>query len=259
MAPIKIAFFDIDGTLIDMQKKQITPATLEALQRLQANGIRICLATGRSPMVVPHFAGVEFDAFLTYNGSYCYTRSGEVLFSSPIPPQDLALLLRNAAAIGRPLCLATSSRLACNGSDQDLADYFAIAKIPVDVVPDFDAVAKGTVYQIMMGGRADEYAAILRDVQGAKIAAWWDRAVDIIPVSGGKGVGIRKMLEYYGLTPAEAIAFGDGNNDIEMLQAVGTGVAMANASEQLKAVATDHCGHVAEDGIYHYCVEHGLI
>ena len=57
----------------------------------------------------------------------------------------------------------------------------------------------------------------------------------------------------------EAIAFGDGNNDIEMLQSVGTGVAMENASAQLKAVADDVCGHVVEDGIYHYCIQHGLI
>lgn len=259
MSRIKIAFFDIDGTLIDMERKQITPTTLEALRRLKANGIRICIATGRSPMVVPRFDGVEFDAYLTYNGSYCYTQNGETIFSNPIPPQDLALLIRNAGAIGRPLCLATDSRLACNGSDKDLADYFAIAKIAVNVVTDFDQVAKGTVYQIMMGGREDEYASILKDVQGAKIAAWWDRAVDIIPATGGKGIGIRNMLEYYGLDRSEAIAFGDGNNDIEMLQAVGTGVAMANASEKLKSVATDHCGHVAEEGVYHYCVEHGLI
>ena len=69
MYPIKIAFFDVDGTLIDMEKKQITPTTLDLLHRLQTNGIRICLATGRSPIVVPHFEGVEFDATLTYNGS----------------------------------------------------------------------------------------------------------------------------------------------------------------------------------------------
>ena len=56
-----------------------------------------------------------------------------------------------------------------------------------------------------------------------------------------------------------ALAFGDGNNDIEMLEAVGTGVAMANASDRLKSVATDICGHVANDGIYHYCLEKGLI
>ena len=259
MNPIRIAFFDIDGTLIDMEKKQITSTTLDALRRLQANGIRICLATGRSPMVVPHFEGVEFDATLTYNGSYCYTREGKTIFSNPIPQRDLSLLLRNAATLGRPLCLATDSRLACNGSDKDLADYFAIAKIGVDIAPDFAEVAKGTIYQIMMGGREDEYAAILKDVQGAKIAAWWNRAVDIIPATGGKGIGIRKMLEYYGLDKSEAIAFGDGNNDIEMLQAVGTGVAMENASEKLKAVATGHCGHVAQEGVYHYCMEHGLI
>ena len=44
-----------------------------------------------------------------------------------------------------------------------------------------------------------------------------------------------------------------------MLQAVGTGIAMENGSNELKAVADDICGHVAEDGVYHYCVEHGLI
>ena len=57
----------------------------------------------------------------------------------------------------------------------------------------------------------------------------------------------------------EALAFGDGGNDIEMLQTVGTGVAMGNALDHVKAIADDVCGHVAEDGIYHYCLEKGLI
>ena len=58
---------------------------------------------------------------------------------------------------------------------------------------------------------------------------------------------------------AQAMAFGDGNNDIEMLKSVGHGVAMANASDELKAIADDVCGDVAEDGIYYYCLEHGMI
>lgn len=49
------------------------------------------------------------------------------------------------------------------------------------------------------------------------------------------------------------LALGDDNNDIEILQTVGYGIAIANASEKLKAVADDVCGHVAEDEIYHYC------
>ena len=76
---------------------------------------------------------------------------------------------------------------------------------------------------------------------------------------GGKGVGVSKMLEYYGFDKSEAIAFGDGNNDIALLEAVGHGVAMENGSDELKAVADDVCGDVAEDGIYHYCKQHHMI
>ena len=58
----RIIFFDIDGTLIDMEKKRITERTLDALRRLQQNGILLAIATGRSPLIVPKFDGVEFDA-----------------------------------------------------------------------------------------------------------------------------------------------------------------------------------------------------
>ena len=52
---------------------------------------------------------------------------------------------------------------------------------------------------------------------------------------------------------------GDGNNDIEMFEVVGNTVAMGNASDELKEIATDVCKTAADDGIYHYCVEKGLI
>ena len=57
----------------------------------------------------------------------------------------------------------------------------------------------------------------------------------------------------------DTMAFGDGNNDLEMFGAVGTCVAMANGSADLKAAATHLCGSCAEDGIYHFCDENGLI
>lgn len=258
MKRIKIAFFDIDGTLIDLNTKKISEKMLETLVRLQEKGVILCLATGRSPMVLPRFKGVAFDAFLTFNGSYCYN-SERTIFSNPIPSETVKQLLQNAAEIGRPVSIATKDRLAANGADQDLIDYFAIANLKVEAADDFDMVLQEDIYQIMMGCREPEYEQMMKDISHAKIAAWWDRAVDIIPADGGKGKAIEKILEYYKLDPSEAIAFGDGNNDIEMLQSVGTGVAMANGSEQLKAVADDVCGHVAEDGIYYYCLEHGLM
>ena len=258
MDELRIVFFDIDGTLIDMERKEISEKTLEALRRLKERGMLLCLATGRGPLTLPRFEGVEFDAFLTFNGSYCFNRE-ETIFSNPLPGEDVRTLIRNAAALGRPVSIATRDRMVANGRDQDLVDYYAFAKREVEVAPDFDRAAGEEVYQVMLGGRKTDYPLLLRGTRRAKIAAWWDRAADIIPADGGKGVGIGKILAFYQLDRAQALAFGDGDNDIEMLQAVGRGIAMGNASQGLKAVADDVCGPVAQDGIYHYCLTHGYI
>lgn len=258
MKNIKIIFFDIDGTLIDVDTKKVTPKMLETLRRLKEKGIIICIATGRAPMAVPTFEGVEFDAILTYNGSYCFNQK-EIIYSNPLEQDDVQKMIQNAEVLGRPVSVATKDQLISNGTDEDLDQYYAFGKQTVIISDDFDRVSQGTVYQLLMSCRESDFSTILDGVHGAKITSWWDRAVDIIPATGGKGTGIAKVLKYYGFDRSEALAFGDGNNDVEMFQAVGTGVAMENASERLKAVATDHCGHVAEDGIYYYCVEHGLI
>lgn len=258
MNHIKIAFFDIDGTLIDMNTKRISEKTIYTLQQLKSNGVIICIATGRPPMGLPRFDHIEFDAFLTFNGSYCFNEK-ETIYSNPIPGEDIKALLKNASEMKRPVSIATLNRLAANGKDQDLIEYFSFAKAELEVADDFEQVAHEEIYQVMLGCRKEEYSQILKNTKNAKIAAWWDRAVDIIPANSGKGTGIQKILEYYHLEKEAAIAFGDGNNDIEMLEVVGTAVAMENASDQLKNIATDICGHVSEDGIYHYCMKHHLI
>ena len=258
MKDIKIIFFDIDGTLIAMDQDTISEKTLEALKRLQEKGVKLCLATGRGPMLVPHFEGVEFDAFLTYNGSYCYDHEG-TLYRNCIPSKDIETIVNNAVKIGRPVALATKDRMAANGKDQDLIDYYAFGNAEVEVAKDFEEVKKETVYQVLMGARKEEYQDILKGVQAAEITAWWNRAVDIIPINAGKGIGIEKVLKYYGIEKSQSMAFGDGNNDIEMLKAVGNGIAMGNASDDLKAVADEICGDVSEDGIYQYCLENELI
>ena len=259
MGEIKIIFFDIDGTLIDLDTGRVSQKTLETLKQLKDKSTILCLATGRSPMGLPHFDGVEFDAFLTFNGSYCFNR-WQTIFSNPIPTEDVKAMIQNAASIHRPVSIATKKRLIANGTDADLEEYFSFSKLKIVVSDEFeDVAANDAVYQIMLGCRRDDYPQILQGTRNAKIAAWWDRAVDVIPADGGKGSGIAKVLSFYHLNRSAALAFGDGNNDIEMLQAVGHGVAMGNASKLLKEAADDVCAPVNEDGIYHYCAGHGLI
>lgn len=258
MNPVRIIFFDIDGTLVDHTTGQISEKTYEALNRLRKKGILLCVATGRCKVALPDFGSFRFDAFCTFNGSLCYTES-ETIHSNPIPPKDVAKVLENASAIGRPVSVATREHMAANGIDEDLVDYYRLANLTLTVADDFDAVCREDVYQVMLGCRPSDHEAIVRDTTDVKIAISWDRAVDVIPASSGKGISIGKILEYFCLDVSQAMAFGDSYNDIEMLQAVGTGVAMGNAAAQLKEIADDVCGPVSEDGIYHYCVDHGLI
>lgn len=255
---IKIAFFDIDGTLRDFEKKDISQKTLETLSRLKENGIRLVLATGRAPMLLPRFEGIEFDAFLTFNGSYCYTKDQTIL-SRSIPAEDVLILMENAARLNRPVAIATKDTMAANGMDADLEEYYALAKERLEVAPDFEEVVKQEIYQLMMGLEAKDYEAMMENVKNARITAWWDRAVDIIPAGGGKGAGVEKILEYFGIDRNESIAFGDGSNDIEMLRTVGIGVAMGNASDAVKKEADMVCGSVKEEGIYEFCITNGLI
>lgn len=258
MNPVKIIFFDIDGTLVDPATGRIPEKTILTLARLRERGVRLCISTGRSPVGLPDFGPVTFDAYSTFNGSLCCSAEG-VIHSTPIAPRDVAQVLCNAAAIGRPVSVATRDRLSANGIDPDLADYYRLADLELTVDENFDAACRENVYQIMLGCREADHPAILRDAKGVKIAVSWDRAVDVIPACSGKGAAIAAVLAHFGLEAAQAMAFGDGLNDLDMLQAVGTGVAMGNAAAALKVAADDVCGPVAEDGIYHYCVRHGLI
>jgi len=254
----KIAFFDIDGTLLRYKASELTENTRRALQCLRAQGVKLCLATGRAPFTVPAFRDVTFDAYITYNGSYCFDGNG-VIFSNPLSRADVDAVIRNAAAIGRPAAVATIDRYAANGKDADLEEYYTFAKLTLEVAPDFEAVLEADIYQAFASCTVDQRPQLLKDAPGAKLAAWWERAVDIVPASGGKGIAVEKVLQHFGFAKEDAIAFGDGDNDKEMLMAVGTGVAMGNASDTLKSIATHVCPTAAEDGIYQFCLQQKLI
>lgn len=257
MNPIKIIFFDIDGTLVDSAIGRIPAKTYEALNRLREKGILLCIATGRPPASLPNFGELTFDAMLTFNGALCYTDT-ETIFSCPIPQQTVHKVIANVTTLGRPVSVAVRNRLVANGVEQDLADYYAVAGLALTVAEDFDEVIRQDVYQIMMGYRGAELEAITRGTQGVKIALSWERAADVISDGGGKGNGVRAILKHFHLDASQALAFGDSHNDMEMFQAVGTGIAMGNATERLKAIADAVCRPVSDDGIYHYCVDHGL-
>lgn len=255
---IKIAFFDVDGTLLRLGHKELSANTAAALRQLHQNGIILCMATGRGYTGVPHFDGIDFDVRLTFNGSFV-TKGNDIIFKNPINEYDKYQIISNLKQMNRAIAISNEHMIVTNGTDPDLEQYFAFGSEKLKIADNFDDISKTDIYQIMCSCQKDEHSQILSGAPHSQITAWWDKAVDIIPLNSGKGNAVAAVLRHYGFSKDEAIAFGDGHNDIEMLEAVGMGIAMGNAKDEVKAKADFVCKSVENDGIYHYCVENKLI
>ena len=117
---IKIAFFDVDGTLLQLGSKEPSPKTVQALQKLRANGVLLCMATGRGYLSVPHFESVDFDIWLTFNGSYVRSKD-TVLFKNPLDVDDKYRILQNLKQMHRAAAISNEHFIVTNGTDPDLA------------------------------------------------------------------------------------------------------------------------------------------
>jgi len=255
---IKIAFFDIDGTLLKPGHQEPSENTVLTLKQLKENGILLCMATGRSYTFIPHFPDIAFDVLLTFNGSYV-RNSEQVIFRNPLDDRDKYRIIQNLNQMNRPFAISNETMIVAHGIEEDPQWHCVFGKEFTVTADNFDALCDEDIYQIMCLCEEQEYSQILRGTKNAQITAWCDKAADIIPRNSGKGTAVNAVLRHYGFTKEEAIAFGDGKNDIEMLSAAGTGVAMGNAKEETKASAAAVCRSVEEDGVYWYCLEHKLI
>ena len=107
----------------------------------------------------------------------------------------------------------------------------------------------GDIYQAVVYAEREQEDLLQSRLPGCRFTRWNDHAVDIISSGGGKMAGIRQYLSENGIRRQEAAAFGDGENDAEMLAFVGLGVAMGNAPDAVKVHADYVTGSVDEDGV----------
>ena len=114
---IKIAFFDVDGTLLKMGHKELSERTLHALISLRRNGVKLCMATGRGYLSAPRFPGIDFDALLTFNGSYV-TVGDEIIFKCPLDRMDKLQILQNLKGMHRAVAIRTIHRLQRGGIER---------------------------------------------------------------------------------------------------------------------------------------------
>ena len=90
---VKAIFFDIDGTLVSFETHKIPASTQEALKALRDKGIKIFIATGRPQCLINNLGDLEFDGYITVNGSYCFTAGHQPIYKGCIPQEDIERLI----------------------------------------------------------------------------------------------------------------------------------------------------------------------
>ena len=255
---IKAAFFDVDGTLLSHKTKSVPQSARDAIAKLQASGIKCIVATGRqiSEMEKLPIADIAFDGYITLNGQLTLDRDKKMLYGTPITGKVKDYFVKMFSENRIPALLVEEKAVYLNFFDERVA---VVQEAISSEVPPFGQYTGEEIYQVCAYLAPGE-EHLLADIAGECTMTRWNLGgMDIIAKGGGKVPGIRKYLEREGIAVEEIIAFGDGENDMEMLRFAGIGVAMGNAEDRVKALADHVTSDIDEDGIANALKYFGLI
>ena len=256
---IKAIFFDMDGTLLSHSLGDVPASARRCLRRLRKKGILCFMATGRHLLELENFpvADLEFDGYITVNGQLVLDSQRNVLFASPFSREAMEVLGEIFQSNIYPLSLVEENRMYINCVNRDVVLAQADIHTPI---PDIEPWRGDPVYHGSIFLREAEEIR-LRSLLGSscRLVRWNKCAMDVIPREGGKVDGICKLLAHFGVTREEIMAFGDGENDRDMLSFAGIGIAMGNGKEITKAAADYVTDHIDEDGIEKALIHFGIL
>ena len=263
MRKIKLIALDLDGTLLDPDKR-LSEENAAALARAAEEGIEIVPATGRfyrgMPPVIRDLPYVRY--VITVNGAQVFdVIRQETVCGSEIPWQRAVAVMER---MDEPdviydcyqdgwgwMTQSLYDRAAEFAANPHSLDMILRLRTPVPELKEYLAEKQHGVQKIQaffkdMELRSREIDALQKRFPDTTVTTSIVNNVEINSKDATKGVAIQKLAAYLGLELSQTMAFGDDTNDVTMLRAAGIGVAMGNAADAVKAAAdfvTDDCNH----------------
>lgn len=247
---IKAVFIDFDGTLYSHRSNRIPDSTVMAIEKLRENNILVFLCTGRAQKELEEFdlRNVVFDGQILNNGQLILNENSQAVFNEPITGElkDRIISMFNGNEVSMYLC--TSNGIYTNFIND------ACIKCQKAVNSSVPPLGKYEGEDLYMGvGFFDDEKTRERILEFEDIAdttSWAVGAVDIVPKGASKAKAVKEAAMVYGFDLSETMGFGDGENDIPMLQECEIGVCMGNGYEPVKKVADYITDDIDEDGLY---------
>ncbi len=245
----KIFFFDLDGTLLNKEKK-ITDKTMDALKKFTEAGNHFCINTGRA---IDSAKSVYNGLGLDFKGSFLCGSNGTEIYSVDeeryIYKTGVELSL-----VPRILDLADEYGVHCHTYNEDhivsrhngeCMDYYRrVIKTPLIVTDDVLAYvtnppSKLIAIELHDHEKQERFKSALQDMVGDKLTLLYSNPyyLEIFPSEAGKGSAVKRLADILGVDIKDTLAAGDEQNDISMIQAAGCGLAMVNGTDLVKESA----------------------
>lgn len=257
----KLIALDIDGTLTN-SKKEILPKTKEILIELNKQGCGLILASGRPVPGLKSIANeLKFDDFggylLAFNGSYVGNyQTKEIIYQNTFS-RDLGYQVYNLA---KKYNLAVLTYKDDDIISEDIDDQYVkvegkINQMMIKQVDDFKANLPENIIKILITGQPEvleSLVGIFQDTFDSKLAIYRSAPffIEVNPIGVDKAKSLATLCKHLNIDSSDLIAFGDGYNDLEMIEYAGIGVAMGNAVEEVKDLANYITASNDEEGIY---------
>jgi len=248
MMKYQLIAIDIDGTLVKSDQS-ISPRTLKALIRVQEQGAKVCICSGRPTYgIAPHADTLrlaDFGGFVvSYNGGgICNWATKEEIYAQTLDPAVLPYLCECTRRGGFHILTYVGDHIVSDVAENPYVQFTSMRnRMPVHVVPDFLAEVTYPISKCMIVGAPEPLHQLelemVPHLQGRADAYRSEPFfLEVVPVGIEKAQGLAALLAHLGLQREQLMAFGDGFNDISMIQYAGMGIAMGNAQEVVKKAA----------------------
>lgn len=258
----KIIVFDIDGTLTT-SKKEISKKTKAAIIQAQEEGHLIALASGRPTNGLVDFAKeLNFDKYggylLSFNGGRIQNYQTKQIICQSILPKDVIKTIYNYCQLNDIVMITyLDDLIIASKKDEFIAIESRINKMEVKVVENFPEFVKNyDLNKCLLTCKPEhskEYELALAKMFDGKLSVYRSEPffIEIMPLGIDKATSLDRLIKRYEISEKDLLAFGDGFNDISMIEYAGVGVAMGNAQQAVKDVAQFVTLNNDEDGIAH--------
>lgn len=249
----KAVFFDLDGTIIDITHKIPLPteAVRSAIRRLQEAGHYAFVSTGRPyGFIEPGLLEIGFDGFVLMNGAVVMI-GDEIVFQKPLKPSLVHRAVRLAKEKDLDFCQESVDFTYMGAECKGLEAFFKSFDVPMDFFRRDFSWRDIVTYKMEFYAKERTFFAEFLQLPGLTglVDAAHGRNFELYSAHESKGTGILHALEHIGVPVEASYAFGDGENDIEMMQTVAHALVMGNANEKLLPHAEVVVPTVIEDGV----------